>query len=97
VGSDNNAPHYPPTGKELGKCPYTKHDFVDGLKAEVAGGLDVVAVSRWAYRMFLEHIRALEDGLKPAIMQIVAMEEGPEFEMTLEELLAFADALLGER
>jgi hypothetical protein len=28
---------------------YTKHDFVDGLKANVASGLDVIAVSRWAY------------------------------------------------
>ena len=72
---------------------YSKKDFAIKLKQQLAGGYDVVKVSRWAYQEYLVHCRKLESGLKPEIMKVIAMEEGPEFEMTEPEIQKFTNDL----
>lgn len=72
---------------------YTKLHFAEGLKAQLRLGWDVVRIARWAHAIFIENIRDLEPDLKPIIMQIVAMEEGPEFELNAQELEALATKL----
>lgn len=69
---------------------YTKKDFALGLSQQLDSGYEVVRVARWAYQEYLTHCRELEHGLKPNIMKVVAMEEGPQFEMTEQEIRNFA-------
>jgi hypothetical protein len=69
---------------------YTLNQFGTDLLAELNRGYDVVRISRWAYTRYLERCRALDPGLGEKIMEVVAMEEGPEFEMSENELREFA-------
>jgi hypothetical protein len=73
---------------------YRKKDFGLRLKEQLSIGYDVVGVARWAHQEFLNHCGELEPGLQPEMMKIVAMEEGPEFELTEQEIHAFADELV---
>ena len=73
---------------------YTKKLFADELLHQLSSGYDVVRIARWAFSIYMSHSRELELGLKSEIMQVVAMEEGPEFEMSEQELRQFASHLL---
>jgi len=73
---------------------YTKMDFEASFKQEMAKGYDMIRVARWAHREYLEHGPEFEPGLLPVIMQLIAMEEGPEFEMTENEVRAFINEKL---
>lgn len=73
---------------------YRKKDFGLRLKEQLAIGYDVVRVARWTHQEFLDHCRELEPGLQPAMMKLIAMEEGPEFEMSKQEIQTFANELL---
>ena len=53
-------------------------------------GFNVVRLSRWAMRLYSDRICDLESGVKEAMMDVIVMEEGPEFEMSEQELLEFA-------
>ncbi len=72
---------------------YSKKDFAIKLKQQLAGGYDVVKVARWAYQEYLGNCEGLESGLKPEMMKVIVMEEGPEFEMTESEIQNFANNL----
>lgn len=72
---------------------YTKAQFGKELKQELTKDFDVVHLSRWAYRKYLEKTSQLENGVDEVMMKIVAMEEGPEFEYTKEELIELANDL----
>jgi hypothetical protein len=50
-------------------------------------------ISRWAYELYLDRIRKFEPGLESVVVDLVLMEEGPEFEYTIEELYALANRL----
>jgi len=73
---------------------YTKREFATDLLNEVNRGFDVVRLARWAMRLYSDRIRELDDGVKDAVMDVVVMEEGPEFEMTEEQLREFAQRLM---
>ena len=45
-------------------------------------------------RLYSDRIREFEDGVKDAVMDVVVMEEGSEFEMTEEQLREFAQRLM---
>ena len=64
---------------------YTKSQFGKELEEELELKYDIVTLSRWAFQKYTDN-REFEDGLSKEIMKIVAMEEGPEFEYTKEEL-----------
>ena len=66
--------------------------FAEGLRAELSCGYDVVRISRWAYRQLTSQ-REIASELEAEILKVVAMEEGPEFEFSEDELREFANAL----
>lgn len=72
----------------------TYREFAQGLRAQIEHGHDVVQTSRWAYRQ-LTGARELDAGLREEILKVVAMEDGPEFELSDRELLDLANALYG--
>ncbi len=76
---------------------YTKKDFGVRLKEQLAANYDVVRVARWAHTEYLTHCKELDAELVQEMMRIIAMEEGPEFELTETEIQALADALQGPR
>lgn len=73
---------------------YTSGDFAQELLNELGKGYDVVRLSRWAMAAYLKHCGGIEPELKREIMAVVVMEEGPEFEMTEQELREFAERLM---
>jgi hypothetical protein len=72
---------------------YTKKDFGQRLRNRLSAGYDVVKIARWAHREFLENIGELDPRLDAEVMKVIAMEEGPEFEMTEGELQDMARRL----
>jgi len=76
---------------------YTSRQFGLELLQEANRGYDIVRLSRWAYSKYLSEIRNLDEGLREKIMEVVVMEEGPEFEMNEEELRGFADRLMNQQ
>jgi hypothetical protein len=73
---------------------YTAADFARELLAELQQGYDLVRLSRWAMATYLNRSSGMEPGLKAEIMAVVAMEEGPEFELTEQELRGIAERLM---
>lgn len=73
---------------------YSKKDFARELIAELDREYDVVRLARWAMHSYYQHSHELEDDVQNEIMAVVVMEEGPEFEMTEEELREFAGRLM---
>jgi len=74
---------------------YTKKQFGLELKAKIALSRDFQEVSRWAFKIFTDHGLDFEDGLDYFVLKLVAMEEGPEFLLSKEELSLLADELAG--
>ena len=66
---------------------YTRKDFAIGPRQQLISGYDFLRVARWAHEEFLSHSRDLEDGLQTEMMKVIAMEEGPEFQMTKPQRL----------
>ncbi len=73
---------------------YSKQAFGQALKSQMLSGYDVVKLARWAHDLFLEHSSHLEPGLQEILMQVMAMEEGPEFEFSEAELKELAEELI---
>ena len=70
---------------------YTKKQFGLELEQELIKKFDVIHISRWAFKKYLKLDLESEKGVDDIIMTLVAMEEGPEFEYTKEELLTDDD------
>lgn len=75
---------------------YTAKDFGMELLDQVEIGFDVVRIARWAHQKYMDSGIEVEESVQQAILQIVAMEEGPEFEMDEKELIAFANKLIND-
>jgi hypothetical protein len=73
---------------------YTAGDFARELLGELQKGYDVVQLSRWAMATCLKHSHETEPELDSKIMDVVAMEDDPQFEMTERELWEFAERLM---
>ena len=73
---------------------YGKKDFGLRLKEQLIIGYDVVRIARWAHQEFVDHCRELEPSLQPEMMKVIAMEEGPEFEMSDQDIQTLANELL---
>ena len=72
---------------------YGNADFGNDLMAELDKGYDVVRISRWAMSIYLKYCQEADTELDKTIMSVVAMEEGPEFEFSEEELRILAKEL----
>ena len=66
------------------------------LRTQLEKGCDVVKLSRWAYKVYSENIRNLDDTSEEVLESLFVMEEGPEFELTKDRLLSMADRLIKE-
>jgi hypothetical protein len=75
---------------------YTAQDFRKELENELRKGYDVVRIARAAFQVYFEHTRELAPDLEQKVFQIVAMEEGPEFELSEQQLWEFAKNLTGD-
>ena len=73
---------------------YTVKDFGNDIIDQIKIGYDVVRIARWAHQKYMESGIEVEEDVQQAILKIVAMEEGPEFEMDQNELIAFAKGLI---
>jgi len=62
------------------------------IKSELEQGYDVIRIARHAYRLFLT-AREIDPGLRSELLGLVAMEEGPQFEIPESELRELAEAL----
>ena len=71
------------TTKELGTI----------LQSELDKGYDIVRISRAAFQLYQDHGVELNSDLNEKLLQLMAMEEGPEFEYSEEELRKLANDL----
>ncbi|MCB9497030.1 MAG: hypothetical protein H6686_09130 [Fibrobacteria bacterium] len=76
---------------------YGNSQFGLDLLSETEKGFDVVRISRWAYERYISCSREVSLETKANIMKIVAMEEGPEFEMDEAEVRQFARSLIEQK
>ena len=53
-------------------------------------------VSKWAFKIYTDYGLEFENGLDYFVLKLIAMEEGPEFVLSEEELKCIADDLLGK-
>jgi hypothetical protein len=72
---------------------YTAEDFARELLDELQRGYDIIRLSRWAMATYLKHSSETHPELDRVIMKVVAMEEGPEFELSEDELAQLAQRL----
>lgn len=69
---------------------YTARDFREQLERELSKGYDVVRIARSVFSAYQEHSREVSPELYKKMFQVIAMEEGPEFVFSEEELWEFA-------
>ncbi|MBS4166778.1 hypothetical protein NEOC65_001872 [Neochlamydia sp. AcF65] len=74
----------------------TKKDLVLGLKETIKEGFTPAQIGSWVYSNYLQLNEEVEEELWPICTQLAAMEVGPEFEFTIEELQLIAEKLLLE-
>lgn len=72
---------------------YTAGDFRRDLEQELREGYDVVRIARRAFSAYQEHSREVSPELYEKMFKIIAMEEGPEFELSEAQLWEFAQSL----
>jgi hypothetical protein len=65
---------------------YTKRQFANELRLRLEAEPTISEVSNWAHHVYMVKGREFEPGLLPAVMSLIAMNEGPEFLYTYTEL-----------
>ncbi len=75
---------------------YTKKDFGKELLDQISNGYDILKVARWAHNRYMSFGIEVDESVQQIVLQIVAMEEGAEFEMNEIELTDFANKLVNE-
>ncbi len=73
----------------------TAKELSSVLQAELDKGYDVVRVSRVAFQLYQDQGVGLTPDIDEKLLQLMAMEEGPEFEFSEDELRALAEELAG--
>ena len=75
---------------------YTKKQFGLELKEKIAKGSTCKEISRWAFKVYTNYGLDFEDELDYFVLKLIAMEEGPEFFLSKEELMFLANELTGK-
>jgi hypothetical protein len=76
---------------------YTRQQFARDLLAELDHGYDVIRIARWAFSKQMDpDLRIADSDVDAMVMQVVAMEEGPEFVYDEAELRSLAHRILDE-
>ncbi|AYA38178.1 hypothetical protein D3Y59_14695 [Hymenobacter oligotrophus] len=80
---------------------YTKRRFAAELLAELERDLaeaeppfSIIRLARWASTKHFQYQGRFEDGLNDSIMTIMLMEDGPEFELDINQIRILAEELL---
>jgi hypothetical protein len=66
------------------------------LQVELDKGYDVVRIARVAFQLYQYYGIELATNLDEKLLQLMAMEEGPEFELSEYELRSLSDDLSGQ-
>jgi undecaprenyl pyrophosphate synthase len=61
------------------------------LKEQIENAVSKRIISKWAYDFYLENCKNIKKEFEFDIMKIVAMEEGPEFDLDITELSTIAE------
>jgi hypothetical protein len=72
---------------------YTKDMFKAELIAFCKASYNPVAIAKKTTKLFYEHQSEIDLDLWDKMLDIITMEEGPEFEMTEEEFRKFLDEM----
>ena len=75
---------------------YTKKEFGLELKVKLLQGNNYAKISKWAFKIYIDQGLEFENGLDYIVLKLIAMEEGPEFILSKEDLLILADKLINE-
>ena len=73
---------------------YTRKDFGLELKEKIKKGETQDAIGKWAYKMYWEHMLEIDDEFQDFLTDLDAIQDGPEFERSYEELDQIADRLI---
>lgn len=73
---------------------YTKKEFGIELKHKLFSGCSNHEISKWAFSVYLDHGLEFEDDLEFFVLKIVAMEEGPEFFISNDDLNILSEKLI---
>ena len=73
---------------------YIKQQFGKELKEKINKKVDIYDIGRWSYSMYYEHMLEIDDDFREFLINLNAMEDGPEFERSYEELEDIADRLI---
>lgn len=68
------------------KIPITKRELANLLEKKLTQTQDKIELVTWAYKIYLDNIRDIPYRLEDILFDIIMMEMGPEFELSLEEL-----------
>jgi hypothetical protein len=67
---------------------YSTTDLAIDLEKTLNQGFDIFKVSKTAFHIYQEHGLELTEPMDRVLLTLMAMEEGPEFELTEAEFLA---------
>jgi hypothetical protein len=77
---------------------YTRQQFGKELKEKIQQKVDVAEIGRWSYDMYYKHMLDIDNDFQNFLIDLNAMEDGPEFEFSYKELDKIADRLIaGEK
>lgn len=67
---------------------YSQADLAMDLERTLARGFDVFRISKVAFEIYQDHGLEITPPMDRALLTLMAMEEGEEFELTESEFLA---------
>jgi hypothetical protein len=73
---------------------YTRKQCGLELKEKIKHKIDAALIGRWAYSMYYEHMLEIDDDFQDFLLDLNAMEDDPQFELSYEKLDQLADKLI---
>ena len=73
---------------------YTKKEFGIELQAQLHKENDYNAISNWAFQIYINRGLEFERDLDYFVLKLIAVQEGPEFILSKEELEILANELI---
>ena len=73
---------------------YSRKEFGLDLKEKIKNKEDAELIGDWALSMYIEHMLDIDDDFQDFLKDLNAMECGPEFARSYEELDQIADRLI---
>ena len=72
---------------------YSQADLSMDLEKALVNGFDVFRISKLAFEIYQNHGLEITAPMDRALLTLMAMEDGEEFELTESELLALISAI----